>query len=458
MGFSTAPHAALRWAERPRPPRFYLEVFGCQMNVLDGEVVENHLARAGYARAARPEDADVVLFNTCSVRAHAEERAISRMGALRRLRRDRPEVVFGILGCMAQKEQARLFRRLPHLDLVCGSGEYGRLASLVEDVRGTRRRVVAASFEAPWLTDRDPRLRPHRHRAFVSIQRGYNQRCTYCVVPSVKGREVSRAIPDVVAEVRRLAEDGCREIVLLGQTVNAYGRDRQDGTTIAGLLESLQDVPGIARIRFTAPHPRFVTEDLLRCLRDLPSVCEFLHLPMQSGATPVLRRMLRGYTASEYRGIVDRAREVVPGLELASDFIVGFPGETEAQFQETLVALREIGYLQAFLFKYSPREGTAAFALPDDVPGGVKRERHDRLLRAQEAGGLDRHLAYVGRTVEVLVDGPSRRDPRRWSGRTRGNAIVVFEDPRDLAGRLVDVRIDAASALTLFGAPVTEGS
>jgi tRNA-2-methylthio-N6-dimethylallyladenosine synthase len=443
--------------------KVFIHAFGCQMNKLDAELALGALRRAGYEEVASPDEADVLLYNTCSVRAHAEERVYSNVGKLKSLKRRNPDLIIGILGCMAQKEGAKIFERLPHVDLVCGTREFPRIAELIELARrraglpaGGARRVLACAEDATVSEAREISVRPSRSRAFLGIMRGCDNYCAYCVVPYLRGPEISRPIQEVVDEAERLVADGCREITLLGQNVNSYGKSfRPPSKALAGLLVRLDKIAGLARVRFVTSHPKDMSRDALEAVRDLPTVCEHLHMPAQSGSDRVLAAMNRGYTARAYRDLVALARELVPGIAIASDFIVGFPGETEAEFEETAALLRDLRFQNSFIFKYSARPGTAAAKLADDVPWEEKRRRNLALLDIQAAVNLGENRKFIGQEVEVLVEGPSRRDGSRLTGRLRTNQIAVFTGPESLAGELARVRVESATALTLAGTLVT---
>ena len=399
--------------------------FGCQMNKLDSELAAAELLRSGMSVTPDPTQAGVIVINTCSVRKHAEDRALSNLGRFKRAKEQCPEMVIAMMGCMAQKDGEKLLQAYPYLDIVCGTKHFADLPELVDRVRAQRERI-SVTGEAEVRLDRIPAARPHPFRAFVSIMRGCNSFCSYCVVPYVRGRETSRPAPDIEGEVRTLVGDGCVEITLLGQNVDAY---RRGDMGLAALLRQLDPIRGLQRLRFITSHPKDVSEDLLRAVADLPSVCEHLHMPAQSGSTRILEAMNRRYTAERYREIVASAREIVPGVEIASDFIVGFPGETDEDFAATVSLVRDCRFNQAFIFKYSPRDGTRAARMDDDVPTHVKQERNRALLAVQEEVSRARNKAREGRTFEVLVEGPSKRDPARLTGRTRGYDIVVFPDP-----------------------------
>ena len=424
--------------------------FGCQMNKLDSQLLRGELARAGFAPEDDADRADVVLYNTCSVRQHAEDRVLSRLGSHRRRAMREDGFVLGVVGCMAQRLGEDIRRRFEFVDLVCGTGALLRVPGYLRQIIAGHGPVVDVRQDAPFHFDRTPSVRVSPHRAYASVMRGCDRFCAYCIVPYVRGGEVSRPLEEVVEEVRSLAADGAREVILLGQNVNSYGKGL-GGVTLADLLARVNDVDGLERIRFLTSHPKDMSDAILDAVGGLDKVCEYLHVPAQSGSDAVLRRMKRGYAAAEYRDMVDRARERIPGVELASDFMVGFPGETDADFQDTLDLLREVRFQQSFVFKYSVRPGTKAAEFPDDVPKDVKMERNRLLLKAQEEVDSGRRAAMVGWEVEVLADGPSKADAAKLSGRTRQNDIVVFRGTDELAGRLCRVRIVDSTPLTLFG-------
>jgi tRNA-2-methylthio-N6-dimethylallyladenosine synthase len=437
-----------RRAERD-PAKVCFITFGCQMNKLDSELAAAEFARRGSTLTGDPDEAGVVIVNTCSVRRHAEDRARSHLGRFKDAREHCPTFVLAVMGCMAQKAGRDLLDAFPHLDVVCGTRRFMDLPELVERARAEGERVLAAD-EVPVRLDRVPTCRPERYRAFVSVMRGCNSFCSYCIVPYVRGRETSRPPDEIADEVRALVDDGCVEVTLLGQNIDAY---RHGDARLADLLERLAGLGGLRRLRFVTSHPRDISDRLLQTMADLPPVCEHLHMPAQSGSDRILRTMNRGYTAGRYLEIVEAARRTVPGIELAGDFIVGFPGETDTDFRRTVELLRAAQYNQAFIFKYSPREGTRAAAMDDNVPREVKQARNQELLRAQEAVSRARHRAKEGRELEVMVTGPSKRDASRLSGRTRGNDIVVFPGPDGplRPGDLVHVRITDSTPLTLYG-------
>jgi tRNA-2-methylthio-N6-dimethylallyladenosine synthase len=461
------------------PPKLYIETVGCQMNVLDSELVVGALRRQGYELTHALDDADVILFNTCSVRQHAEDKVYSALGRLRAHKRRHPERVIGVLGCMAQKDQELVRRRAPHVDIVCGTGQLAQLPELIAEVQRTGKPQVALSLDRKEASRpeversfesydplRDPSMRPNRFQAYVRIMIGCDKFCTYCIVPSVRGPEQSRHPEQIAAEVRQLADEGCKEITLLGQTVNSYRFDRGDGrqTRLSDLLAHIHDTPAIERIKFITNFPRDMGDDLLDAVRGLPKVCPYLHVPAQSGCNEMLRRMKRLYTVEYYRDMLARCRERVPGVAVSSDFIVGFCGETEESFQKSCDLVRTAGFKNSFIFKYSPRPGTKADELyPDDVPEEVKKRRNNDLLAVQNAVSLADHLTWVGRTVEVLVEGPSKNalkhpdgpGPVQLTGRARTDHIVVFDGNERLTGQTVRVAVEEATAFTLFGTVAT---
>jgi tRNA-2-methylthio-N6-dimethylallyladenosine synthase len=464
--------------------KLYIETVGCQMNVLDSELVVGSLRRLGYQLTHEESDADVILFNTCSVRQHAEDKIYSALGRLRSHKRRHPDVVVGVLGCMAQKDQELVRRRAPHVDIVCGTGQLSQLPELIDAVRRTGTPQMALSLDRKEASRteveesfhsydpmRDPSMRPSSFQAYVRIMIGCDKFCTYCIVPSVRGPEQGRPPEHIAAEVRQLADEGCKEITLLGQTVNSYrytGGDRRQ-ERLSDLLARIHDTVGIERIKFITNFPRDMSDDLLDAMRILPKVCPYLHVPAQSGCNDVLKRMKRLYTVEYYKEMLYRCRERVPGVAISSDFIVGFCGESEASFERSCDLVRTGGFKNSFIFKYSPRPGTKADELfADDVPEEVKKRRNNDLLALQNAVSLADHRARIGQTVKVLVEGPSKSahkanggrqpagaGPVQLTGRTMTDHIVVFEGNERLAGSTVVVHIEEATSFTLFGTVLT---
>lgn len=454
--------------------RFYIETVGCQMNVLDGELVTAELLRAGYELVDGPRWADAILFLTCSVRQHAEDKIYSALGRLKHVKQRQPQKIVGVLGCMAQKDQRQIFRRAPHVDLVVGPGGLHRVAGLLKRISAGEGPLLEVGQDAvtgdlvslqegPRRVD-PPRLgnaRPRPHQAMVRIMRGCNRSCSYCVVPAVRGPEQNRPVREIETEIRRLADQGCLEVTLLGQTVNGYRDTTGDGTVrLADLLYKLQDVEGIRRLKFVTNHPRHMTGELIEAVRDLSKVSPYLHVPAQSGSNEILRRMRRGYTVEAYREMLARIRQTVPDVAVTSDFIVGFPGETQTDYGQTVELLREGRFKNSFIFKYSPRPKTTAAELyRDDVPQEVKRRRNNELLAIQNAISLAENRPLLGRGVEILVEGPSKAARKRsghqqivqLTGRTVCDRIVVFDGPRHLIGQILPVEIEKVESHTLFG-------
>lgn len=446
-------------ALRPAPPggrRVWMTSFGCQMNALDLELVAGDLARRGYARADRMEDSDVVLVQTCSVREHAEDKVWSLLGRARLLKQERPGLLIGVLGCMAQRAKDEIVRRAPHVDLVLGTSSFRTAVDDLEDLAERGGRVQRTGLTPPPDrlpdADRDVTARPDATRAFVTVMRGCDHVCAYCIVPFTRGREVSRPLADVLEEVRRLVDDGVREVTFLGQNINTYGKDRDEGGLCA-LLEQAARVPGLLRLRFLTSNPFDMTEEMMRRIGAVPAVMPWLHIPAQSGSDAVLRRMKRTYTVAQYEEVVGWARRHVPEVEITSDFIVGFPGESEEEHAASVALVERVGFLQAYVFKYSVRPRTlSARRLPDDVPEEVKRRRNAELLEAQDRTAARRQASLLGRRLQILVEGPSRTDPARVTGRDRANRLVHADgDAGRLAGRLVEVEILSGSATCLVG-------
>ena len=434
----------------PGGPKVLIEVFGCQMNKLDAELVVGALKRSGYDFTDRDEEASAVLMVTCSIRDQAEQRVHSHLGALAVMKRQRPELAVGVLGCMASREGQALLSRWPSLDFVAGTRDFPLVADLLDEVRADHTRIVAVDGDPRVSEERDVAVRPHRARAYLTVMRGCDKRCTYCVVPATRGHEVCRPMVEIVDEARALADDGVQEITLLGQTVNAWGRDQ--GRSLGDLLQALEELDGLERVRFTTSHPEEMDDELVAAMAACRKAGLFLHLPPQSGSDAVLRRMARGYTADRYREIVRSLRAAVPDIQIGADLIVGFPGESEADFEATLQLVDDVRFSQSFNFRYSPRPGTPAHGrLPDDVPDAVKRERLSRLMARQSAIQLERHATLVGSVHEVLVEGASQRDARMLFGRNLAFDRIVFRGGPEHVDRIVSVEVTSATALTLTG-------
>jgi len=427
---------------------YHLTTFGCQMNEHDSERMKGMLESLGYGEAASREQADLILFNTCSVREKADNRLVGHLGEAKRLKSEDPTRVIGVGGCWSQSMKERVFEQFPFVDVAFGPGQFHKLAEFLTSDSLTAQ----GYFEFEGFTGHLPAKREREHQAWVQISVGCNCVCAYCIVPSTRGREVSRPPAELVHEVERLAADGVKEITLLGQNVCSYGRDLPKGakTTFAELLAMVDAVDGIERIRYTSPHPKDIREDVIRAHAELPSVCEHIHLPLQSGSSRILKAMKRTYDRGRYLDRAAMIREHVPDCAVTTDIIVGFPGETDEDFDETLQVVEEVRYDSAFTFIFSPRRDTPAADYPDQLPYDVKRERMERLVDAVQRIATERAQRFVGRTMEVLVEGPSRTDPARLRGRTRHNKTVNFTGVAG-PGDLTDVEIASATSTTLSG-------
>jgi len=427
--------------------RVYIETYGCQMNVSDSELIVGVLARDGFVRTDDPAAADVMLVNTCAVRDHAEQRVLSRLGELKGFKR--PGRVLGVVGCMAQRLGPRLLERVPQVDLVIGPDGYRGLPELIARAHQGER-AAEVEFKT-WEHYEDvPPARGERVSAFVTVQRGCDYRCTFCIVPMTRGAERSRKLADVVGEVRDLAAAGTTEVTLLGQTVNSYHDGEHD---FADLLCAVGAVPGVRRLRFTSPYPTDFTDRVLAALAGTPAACEHVHLPVQSGSSRVLKRMLRRYDRERYLAVVAALRGAVPGIALTTDIIVGFPGETEDDFQETLSLVEEVGFDDAYTFKYSPREGTPALKLKDHVADDVAGERLERLVAAVRHGAKRKNVALVGTAHEVLVEGRAKRGAL-LQARTRTNKVALLEGPDEWIGTYAYVRLTGTTGSTFTAWPL----
>jgi tRNA-2-methylthio-N6-dimethylallyladenosine synthase len=472
-------------------PKFFIKTYGCQMNERDSEQVAHSLVARGYERVPHESQADVVLLNTCSVRDMADQKALGKMGMLGRLAKERPHVVFGFLGCMAQARGALLLKDLPHVDLVVGTQKFHRVADYVDElvekktareagIIPTRRDysrmddprfsiVDIAEEPGSQSTIRDQQLTAKQVTAFVSIMQGCNMHCTFCIVPQTRGAERSRSIDEIVSEVRDLVSRGVKEVTLLGQIVNLYGRHEfpkiDNKSPFVQLLEAVHEVEGLERLRFTSPHPIGFRDDLIDEISRLPKLAEHVHLPLQSGSNKILKAMHRAYTAEKYTDLVGRIRRARRGIAITTDIIVGFPGETKGDYLQTRDLVEKIQFDNAFVFRYSPRRGTPAAAMPDQIDEGVKEERNQDLLQIVNQSNRRILERLVGSEVEVLCEGPSKTNKARLTGRTRTNKIVVFLPlPRllrarkgdELVGNLVNVRIERANGFSLYGTPLVE--
>jgi tRNA-2-methylthio-N6-dimethylallyladenosine synthase len=428
---------------------YHVTTFGCQMNAHDSERIKGMLEELGLGEARAQEEADVLVFNTCTIREKPDQRFAAHLAQARALKEREPEKVIAVGGCYAEAQRERLFSLYPYVDVAFGPGSIPHLAEwLGAGGEGVERASFGIADERAFA-GRLPRHRERRFQAWVQISMGCNSVCAYCIVPSVRGREVSRRPGEILAEVEGLAREGVRELTLLGQNVNSYGRDV--GSSFDELLRACDAVDGIERIRFTSPHPKDFRAPVIAAMAGCESVCEHAHLPLQSGSTRVLKAMRRTYSRERYLRLVDELRSAIPDLALTTDLIVGFPGETETEFEETVSAVEEVGYDGAFTFVYSPRQGTEAASMPDQLSEDMKRERIERLIEVVQRVAESRNLERIGRVEEVLVEGPSRTDPALMRGRTRRNTTVNFTGSAE-PGELVQVTVEAATSTTLKGA------
>jgi tRNA-2-methylthio-N6-dimethylallyladenosine synthase len=433
------------------------------MNERDSEAVAAQLVAKGYELAPSEKTADVILLNTCSVRDFAEQKAIGKMQNLAAdVRKNRPNVVLGFMGCMAQSRGQELIDKLPDVDLVIGTQKFHRTADYLEEIiSGAREKIVdVAAEEKSEATIREHLLNGNSQKsvsAFVSIMQGCNQYCTFCIVPYTRGEERSRTIPDIVAECRELVLRGVKEITLLGQIVTSFGKrdiPNQNGkSAFVQLLEAVHEIDGLERIRFTSPHPKGYGDDLIDAYAQLPKLCESAHIPVQSGSDRVLKLMHRGYTREKFLGIIKKLRAAKPAIGITTDIIVGFPGETENDFEETLSLAREVEFDNAYIFKYSPRRDTPAAEMPDQVPQKIREERNQMLLQTINEIGARKYENFIGRQAQILVEGPSKKNAARMSGRTRCNKIVLFDGAERHRGQIIALKITRAGSFTLYGDP-----
>jgi tRNA-2-methylthio-N6-dimethylallyladenosine synthase len=477
-------------------PKFFIKTYGCQMNERDSEQVAHSLVARGYERVGHESQADVVLLNTCSVRDMADQKALGKMGMLGRLAKERPHVVFGFLGCMAQARGASLLKDLPHVDLVVGTQKFHRVAEYVEELVAKKKIRTSENAQRPTpsvqrpmhrmddlrfsivdvaeeagsqSTIRDQRVTCRQATAFVSIMQGCNMHCTFCIVPQTRGAERSRSIDEIVAEVRDLVSRGVKEVTLLGQIVNLYGRHEfpkvDSKSPFVQLLESVHEVEGLERLRFTSPHPIGFRDDLVDAISRLPKLAEHVHLPLQSGSNKILKAMHRAYTAEKYLDLVERIRRARNGVAITTDIIVGFPGETEDDYRQTRALVEQIQFDNAFVFRYSSRRETPAAEMPDQIDEHVKEQRNQDLLEVVNKSNRRILERLVGSRLEVLCEGPSKTNRARLMGRTRTNKIVVFPpspkqrptvDSEEHLGELVNVQIERANGFSLYATPLLE--
>ncbi len=437
--------------------RAFIGVYGCQMNIADAERMAGQLAAIGYERTDDMMQADLILLNTCCVRETAEDRVYGKIGEIKHIKEQHPSLIFGITGCMAQKEGEKLIRRAPHIDFVLGTGHVDELTQVVRQLEMKHEHIVQTELsqraaETPEESAAPLVQREGKLSAWIPIMYGCNNFCTYCIVPYVRGRERSRHPQDILREVGQAVRDGYSEVTLLGQNVNSYGRGLDEaGADFASLLRAVDAVDGIKRVRFMTSHPKDLSDEVIKAIAEGQHLCEHIHLPVQYGSNRILKAMNRVYTVESYRALVQRIREAIPDVALTTDMIVGFPGETEEDFQATLDFVREMRYDSAYTFIYSPRSGTPAAAMPDQVPEDVKHNRLNRLMAVQNQISLEINEGLLGRELEIMVEGPSKNREDIWAGRTRTNKIVLFQHSGEQPGEFRQVRITHPQTWVLKG-------
>ena len=428
----------------------FIGVYGCQMNISDAERMEGQLKTIGYERIENMENADLILLNTCCVRETAEDKVYGKIGEIKHLKRGNPHLIFGITGCMAQKESDRLIKRAPHIDFVLGTNKVHELTHVIQEIEREHGRIVDTQLAETELPEEVPIARSGKLSAWVPIMYGCNNFCTYCIVPYVRGRERSRLPEDVVKEVEQAVAQGYKEVTLLGQNVNSYGKDHKLAD-FADLLTMVDKVPGIQRVRFMTSHPKDLSEKVIAAIRDGEHLCEHIHLPVQYGNNKILKAMNRVYTVEKYKELVHRIREELPGVSLTTDLIVGFPGESSEDFADMLAFLKEIRYDSAYTFLYSKRSGTPAAAMEAQVDDKVKHERLEKLMSVQNAISLEINQKLEGQVMEVMAEGPSKNDAKVWNGRTRTNKIVLFKHNDEHEGDFIKVKITQPQTWVLKG-------
>ncbi|MFI5360146.1 MAG: tRNA (N6-isopentenyl adenosine(37)-C2)-methylthiotransferase MiaB [Halanaerobiales bacterium] len=433
--------------------KYFIITYGCQMNEHDSEKLAGMLESIGYHKADFVEEADIILINTCTIRENADLKVFGKVGELKRLKEKNPDLIIGVGGCMMQSEKAvqDLYEKHPQVDLIFGTHNIHHVPDLIQRIQRERGRIVEVWDAEEGLIPDLPSVRESEFKAWVSIIQGCNNFCTYCIVPYVRGRERSRPLNDIVAEVERLVADGVKEITLLGQNVNSYGKDLEEEVDFADLLQALDKIPGLQRLRYMTSHPRDFTTKLIEVIRDSRSVCEHFHLPIQSGSNSILKKMNRGYSREKYMELVNKIRQAIPEASITTDIIVGFPGETEEEFQETMELVKEVRFDSAFTFIYSPRTGTPAAKMADQIPEEIKKGRLNRLMDLQNQISLEKNQEDLGKIVEVLIEGESKNNPETLMGRDRRNKLVIIPKTEGVIGEIVNVKINRVQSFTLYG-------
>ncbi|HHV71775.1 MAG TPA: tRNA (N6-isopentenyl adenosine(37)-C2)-methylthiotransferase MiaB [Clostridia bacterium] len=425
------------------------------MNERDSEIIGGILEGLGYQPSEDITQADLILFNTCSIRDSAERKIYGKIGEIKRLKNNNPDLIIGVAGCMAQKDREKIAKKAPHVDFILGTNNLHKLPELITRAKNSKETLIDIVEERAEIEneieENRSKLTTQKIKASVNIMYGCNNFCTYCIVPYVRGREKSRPFKQIIEEIEQLGKEGVKEVTLLGQNVNSYGKDLGENIDFADLLAAIDNIPGIERIRYMTSHPRDFSDKLIQVIKNSSKVCEHFHLPIQSGCDKILRDMNRGYTTSQYAILVEKIRQSNPNASITTDIIVGFPGETEEDFEETLNFIKKIKFDQAYTFIYSRRSGTPAANLPNQIPLETKKQRLQQLISVQNEISLELNKNYIGKTVEVLVEGTSKNNPEKLTGRTRTNKIVIFSGDQQLTGQLVMVKIDKAKTWTLEG-------
>jgi tRNA-2-methylthio-N6-dimethylallyladenosine synthase len=435
--------------ENKTTKKVYIETYGCQMNVLDSEMIKSLLLKNGYLLTENIKEADIIMANTCSVREHAEERIYSRFGALKRIKKAKPNTIFGIIGCMAQKEKEKIFQRLPHINFVVGTHSYAKIPTIIEKLNDGQKVIETEENEEITIYERDVTILENRFSAYVLVMKGCDSDCSFCVVPYTRGKAVSRPISEIVEEVKKLVDKGITQIILTGQNITQYGWDQKPKVRLADLLSAVSQIKGILRLKFITSHPAFLKEDDIIVMKENKVIAPYLHIPAQSGSNRILKLMKRGYTKEKYIEIVEMARKHIPNIGIASDFIVGFPSETDGDFEETLNLVQKICFTQSFIFKYSPRPNTQSYTFDNQVPQEIIEERHKILNDTQKRISYRLNTKDINTVFEVYVEGKTIKG--KLEGRAPDNRIVHFTGEETLLGQLVKVKITSATPIALYG-------
>ncbi|MFW5998323.1 MAG: tRNA (N6-isopentenyl adenosine(37)-C2)-methylthiotransferase MiaB [Bacillota bacterium] len=438
--------------------KYYIITYGCQMNEHDSEKIAGMLEEIGYKKCNNIEKADLIFLNTCTVRENAEDKVFGKVGSLKQYKKKNPDLIIGIGGCMMQTESAanRIYKKHPHVDLIIGTHNIHKIPELIKNIEKEDHRVYEVWEEEQGLIPDVPSRREGDYKAWVSIIRGCNNFCSYCIVPYVRGRERSRSPQDIIKEVKSLIQKEVKEITLLGQNVNSYGKDLDLDIDFADLLQKIDKLDNIERIRYMTSHPRDFDQKLIETIKNSNNICEHFHLPVQSGSSRILKKMNRGYTRKQYINLIKNIRKAIPEASITTDIIVGFPGETKNDFQDTLNLVKEIQFDMAFTFNYSPREGTPAADLEEQVPEEIKNERLQKLMKIQNKISHEKNKELVGKNLEVLVEGESKNNPDTYSGRSRTNKLVIIPKNKDLKGKIVSVKINKVKSWTLYGQVINQ--